>query len=135
MKGFIFFFLLLFTCYGVYGDQKVAYTGMTREENEQFEDQIDQALIKEELKIRSLQEKIERQKKRLPPSVQLELTKAKLNLEVKTTLAKNYLRTSVLQSEKVRDELIRILNKNSINLDDLVALQKLVSSEKKRIME
>jgi len=133
MKTILLFFVSLLALTCVYGDQKVAYTGMTPEENQQFEDQIDAALIKEHLKIEKLQEKIDEQKKRLPPSVQLELTKAKLNLEVKSTLVKNYLRTSVLQSEKVRQELLRLLNKPSVNLDDLIALQKLVNQEKKQM--
>jgi len=131
--------LLLFVSFCVvtacYGDQRVAYTGMTPEQNQEFEDQIDAALIKEHLKIEKLQEKIDQQKKRLPPSVQLELTKAKLNLEVKSTLVKNYLRTSILQSEKVREELLQLLNKPSVSLEDLIALQKLVNHEKKKMMQ
>jgi len=134
MKTTLLSCFFIVTLCSAYADHKVAYTGMTSEENLKFEDQIDEALIKEQLNVKRLQKKIDQQKKRLPPSVQLELTKAKLNLEVKSTLAKNYLRTSVLQSESVRNELIRLLNKSSINMEDLIALQKLVTQEKKRLL-
>lgn len=132
MKALCFIALLAISM-SLFGDHKVAYTGLTPDQNREFEDKIDRALMKEELRVKQLKEKIEQKAKKLPPSVQLELTKAKLTLQIKTTLAKNYLRTSILASEAVREELVRLMDKSSVNLDDLIALQKLVNEEKKQI--
>ncbi|NGX57502.1 MAG: hypothetical protein K940chlam3_00394 [Chlamydiae bacterium] len=115
---------------GAYADHKVAYTGLAPVENQEFEDQVDEAIIKDKLKIIKLEEKIADTTKKVPPSLKLELMKAKVNLEMKSKLVKNYVRTTIIQNVKVRRELLRLLNKQSINIEDLIALQKLVNEEK-----
>lgn len=124
---FLFFIGLAFIAFA---DYKAAQTGLTPAENQEFEDLVDEALIRDQLKIDALEDKISNYSKKVPPSLKLELTKAKLNYELKSQIVKNYLRTSVIQSPKVRSELLSLLNKKSIKIEDLTTLQKIINEEK-----
>lgn len=126
----IFGFSLLIGIPKIFAD---SYEPLSIEEAAMFQGQLEQLVQKAEKKVKELQQNATRKDVAPTWTSKVELQNGIVQLEVKKTLVNNFKGTESLQSPKVRQKLMEILNKPDISTADLAELQNLVLDEKAKI--
>lgn len=109
------------------------YPALTPEQKESFENQM-RALIKDqEKKVSDLKNKVMNRANMPSDASRMELQNAFIMLDVKKTIVNNFVNTPSEQSPVIRDFLLKLLKKDTIEVNDLAELQNLVQQERSKV--
>lgn len=135
MKHLILFFAMVFVLLAPPAlHAREDYTPLDDAQLQQYYTKLDDQLDKAEDHLRDLYEEMADSSK-MSPAARLDVDRAAEMLEVKMTLASNFVGTPSMRSAAVRDLLLHIMSQDSISESDLLNLQSLVASEKRKIAE
>lgn len=105
------------------------------QEADTYYHQLENAIAKEEQKVKALQDKAS-SRTQMPMWIdKLELEQAIIMLDVKRILYNNFKGTPSMDSPIIRDKLLSLLNQDNISEGDLAELQSLVNRERQHMID